>query len=129
MSFELQSEQQASQIVQSQALLPPIEEGRTIMDLWRVLMKRRAIILLTAVIIFALAVLYAFRAKPVYESVSRVKINPNKGPNVGLESLVQEAQAGQDTTALQTEILVLRERFGHAADGPEPKLYQGAAGL
>jgi capsular exopolysaccharide synthesis family protein len=71
-------------------------------------MKRRIIIIAVTVVVFTMAMLYVFRTRPVYESVSRIEINPKTIPNVGLESMIQQGQGGQDTTELQTEALILQ---------------------
>jgi capsular exopolysaccharide synthesis family protein len=79
------------------------------MDVWRVLMKRSFIILTVTAVFLAIAALYAFRTTPVYESVSRIEIKPNTTPNVGLQSLVDEEERGEESgSALETEILVLQ---------------------
>ncbi len=108
MSLTPQPESQLSQASRIETSMAPLEERRSIIDLWRVLMKRRIIIIAVTVIVFAMAAIYVVRTKPVYESVSRIEINPNTAPNVGLQSLIQQAQGGQDSTELQTEALILQ---------------------
>ena len=81
----------------------------SLMDVWRILMKRSFIILTVTVVSLAAAAIYSFRTKPVYESVSRIEIKPNATPNVGLQGLIdEEGRGGESFSALQTEILVLQ---------------------
>jgi capsular exopolysaccharide synthesis family protein len=109
MSLEPQPESQAGQIARARAIIVPSEERVSLMDVWRVLMKRIFIILAVTTVCVAGAAIYSFRTKPVYESVSRIEIKPNNTPNVGLQSLVdEEVSGGGAVSALQTEILVLQ---------------------
>lgn len=108
MSLTSQPESQLGQATRIETNMAPLEDRRSIIDLWRVLMKRRIIIIAVTVIVFAMAAIYVVRTKPVYESVSRIEINPNTAPNVGLQSLIQQAQGSQDSRELQTEALILQ---------------------
>jgi uncharacterized protein involved in exopolysaccharide biosynthesis len=108
MSFESQPEPQAGHTVHSRATVVVADDRLSLMDVWRVLMKQRFIILGITSISIAAAAFYAFRTKPVYESVSRIEINPNRAPNIGLQSLVEEGESGQNPAALQTQILILQ---------------------
>ena len=109
MSLDPQPESQAGQIARARAMIVPSEDRLSLMDVWRVLMKRSFIIMTVTAVFLAVAALYAFRTKPVYESVSRIEIKPNTTPNVGLSSLIEEeGRGGESGSALQTEILVLQ---------------------
>jgi capsular exopolysaccharide synthesis family protein len=109
MSLDPQPESQTGQIARTRAMIVPSEDRLSLMDVWRVLMKRSFIILTVTAVFLAVAALYAFRTKPVYESVSRIEIKPNTTPNVGLQSLTdEEGRGGESGGALQTEILVLQ---------------------
>jgi len=109
MSIDLQPESQAGQVDRARVSIVPSEDRLSLMDVWRVLMKRSFIILSVAAIFLAVAALYAFRTKPVYESVSRIEIKPNTTPNVGLQGLLdEEGRGGEAGSALETEILVLQ---------------------
>ena len=109
MSLDPQPESQAGQIARARAMIVPSEDRLSLMDVWRVLMKRSFIIMTVTAVFLAVAALYAFRTKPVYESVSRIEIKPTTTPNVGLSSLIEEeGRGGESGSALQTEILVLQ---------------------
>ena len=109
MSLEPQPESQAGHIAPARATIIPSEDRLSLMDVWRVLMKRIFIILAVTAICVAGAAVYSIRTKPVYESVSRIEIKPNNTPNVGLQSLLaEEAGSSVPASALQTEILVLQ---------------------
>ena len=107
MPIEPQPEQQNGQTVRRPATVTPTEERLSLMDIWRTVVKQRLVILIVTAICFTLAVVYSFRTTPVYESTSRIEINPNNTPKVGL---LTDAEQGLDTSAnmIQTEILVLQ---------------------
>jgi len=108
MSVEPQFESQADKLSHSHATIFSQEDRLTLMDVWRVLMKQRFIIFTMIVVTFSAAAIYSFRTKPVYESVSRIEINPNNTPKVGLQSFVDEERTVESAAALQTEILILQ---------------------
>ena len=108
MSIEPQPEPQTGQTTHNQMTVVSAGEHLSLMEIWRTAVKQRFLILIVTVICFAGSAYYAFHTKPVYESVSRIEINPNNEPKVGL--MMEEASHGSDagTTLLQTEILVLQ---------------------
>jgi len=108
MASEPQPEPQAGQIARNHTTVVHSEDGLSLMDLWRVLVKQRFIILAATVLFFAAATIYSFKTIPVYESSSRIEIKPNRSANAGLEGLVEEERGGESSIALQTEILVLQ---------------------
>jgi capsular exopolysaccharide synthesis family protein len=108
MSLESQPEQQAGQTPPSRATIVAAEDRLSLMDVWRTLMKQRFTILALTVVSLAAAAFYSFRTKPVYESVSRIEINPNRTPNLGLQSLIEEGGNAQGPAPLQTQLLVLQ---------------------
>ena len=108
MSFEPQPESQAERVVRHQATITPPEDRLSLMDVWRTVVKQRFVILTVTVIAFGLAITYAFRTKPVFESVSRIEINPRNSPNVGLQGFNEEGHTPDTAAGLGTEILVLQ---------------------
>lgn len=104
MSVDPQSEMQGGQPIRSKATIIPSVEGLSLMDVWRVLMKQRYTILTVTVLAVAAAAYYAFRTAPLYESISRIEINPNNAPNLGLQGLIQEDRGA----GAQSELLVLQ---------------------
>ncbi|MGD0786530.1 MAG: polysaccharide biosynthesis tyrosine autokinase [Terracidiphilus sp.] len=108
MTIDPKPESQAGQIARARATIVPSEERLSLMDVWRVLMKRSFVILTVTVLSLAAAAIYSFRTRPVYESVSRIEIKPNATPNVGLQGLIEEGRSEESGSALQTEILVLQ---------------------
>jgi capsular exopolysaccharide synthesis family protein len=81
-----------------------ISQGeRSLMDLWRVLMKRRLTILAVTLLSLAAAAWHAFRTPPVYETLSRVEIKAGSTGNPELDLWEDE-----DATALETEVQVIQ---------------------
>jgi succinoglycan biosynthesis transport protein ExoP len=109
MSVELQPAVQAEEPARVRPLVIPSNERLSLMDVWRVLMKHRFVILLVSILCIAAAVFYAFRTKPVYQSVSRIEIKPSTSQAVKILGLSSTSgDSGQESTALQTEARVLQ---------------------
>jgi capsular exopolysaccharide synthesis family protein len=108
MSVEPQPEPQAEPVVRHQATITPPEDGLSLMDVWRTVVKQRYVILTVTLIAVALAAIYAYRTKPVFESVSRIEISPLNSPSVGLQGFSEEARSADNALSLGTEILVLQ---------------------
>lgn len=107
MAIEPQPEHQLDRVTINPATIAPAAERLTLMDVWRVVMKQRFVILAVTVISFAAAAVYSFRTKSVYESGGRLQINPNT-PKVGLQAYGDQNENPLDTSALQTELLILQ---------------------
>jgi capsular exopolysaccharide synthesis family protein len=104
MSLEPKAEPQAGQPVESQTRNLVLGERRSLMDVWRVLSKQRFTILTVTVLSFAAAAWYAFRTPPVYETVSRIEIEPNQFASGDFTSLFAEDEGAN---SLQTQVHVL----------------------
>ena len=114
MSLEPQAGAQTGQPVENPTTI--ISQGeRSLMDVWRVLMKRRLTIVAVTLLSLAAAAWHAFRTPPVYETVSRVEIKPSQMGNPEMELFGDE-----DATALQTEVQVIQS---------DSVLFQAAQGL
>jgi polysaccharide biosynthesis transport protein len=87
---------------------PASGERLTLMEVWRVLMKQRVIILVITILSTAVSAWYAFRTSPIYESMGRIEIQPQATANVGIEQIIGQTQEGQETTELQTEVHILQ---------------------
>jgi len=105
MSFEPKAEQQAGQPVEAQPRTLAPGERRSLMDVWRVLMKQRFTIVAVTIFSFAAAAWYAFRTPPVYETVSSIEIEPNEFAGSDLAAIFAEEDEGAN--ALQTQMRVL----------------------
>jgi capsular exopolysaccharide synthesis family protein len=102
MSFEPQAGPQAGQPIDSQSKILAIGE-RSLMDVWRVLTKRRYTILSVTILCTALTVWHAYRTPPVYETTSTIEIKPSS-----LNNNSMELEEDEDVVALQTEVAVIQ---------------------
>ncbi|MGD0738560.1 MAG: Wzz/FepE/Etk N-terminal domain-containing protein, partial [Terracidiphilus sp.] len=103
MSLEPQAGAQNGLPVENPTSIISIGE-RSLMDVWRVLMKQRLIVVAVTLLSVAGAAWHAFRTPPVYQTSSRIEIKSNSGGN-GPESF----WAAEDpTTELQTEVEVIK---------------------
>jgi succinoglycan biosynthesis transport protein ExoP len=107
MAIERKSEQQLDRVTITPAPMTPAPESLSLMDVWRVVMKQRFVILSVTIISFAAATVYSFRTKSLYESGGRLQIDPNI-PKVGLQGYGDQDRAALDTSAIQTELLILQ---------------------
>jgi succinoglycan biosynthesis transport protein ExoP len=108
--------------VQVKPQVPPPDESRistvipivsgserlTLMEVWRVLMKQRFVILVVTLLSLAGALWYAVRTPPLYESTARIEIQPQQSANIGIEELIEQKEQGQEQTDLQTEVEILQ---------------------
>ncbi len=76
---------------------------RSLIDVWRVLTKRRYVVLVVAILTTALAVWRAYSTPPVYETSSTIEIKPSSLSSSSAEMIQEE-----DTVALETEVGVLQ---------------------
>jgi succinoglycan biosynthesis transport protein ExoP len=53
----------------------PIRE-RSLGDYWRILLKRKWILIVTAVVVFIMAALLSLRVTPIYEAITRIEVSP-----------------------------------------------------
>ena len=104
MSLEPQAEPQTGQPVDGRRNMLASGERRSLIDVWRVLMKHRWIILAVTLLSVAWAAWHTFRTAPVYESVAHIEIKPNTLVGAGEENVVEDYTA----SPLQTEAQILR---------------------
>ncbi len=102
MSLEPQTGPQAGRPADGQSRILVMGE-RSLMDVWRVVTKRRLTILVVTILITAFAVWHAYRTPAIYETFSAIEIKPSS-----LNSSSMEMQAEEDTVALQTEVAVIQ---------------------
>ena len=110
MSVEVQTKPQIQFLPETRLPVAPVPSADrpSVMELWRVLMKRRFVVLVVAVLSIATALWYAVRTPSVYESVARIQIRPQESANIGLSQLIEQKAQDQPQNALQTEVAILR---------------------
>lgn len=108
MSVDVQGKSQLSPVAEPRMLGSAGGDRLTLMDLWRVLLKQRYVILGVTIISLAGALWYALRTPPVYENIARIEIRPKESPNLGLQQLVSQNGSNQGDQALQTEVKILQ---------------------
>ena len=109
MSLEVQTKPQVLPPAKS-PMPAPVSGGDTftLMELWRVLMKQRFVILAVTILATAGALWYALRTPPVYESVARIEIRPQETASIGLDQLIEQKAEDHPQNDLQTEVLILQ---------------------
>jgi polysaccharide biosynthesis transport protein len=107
MSLDVSRKPQAS--LPAEDRIPPLPSGGdrfTLMELWRVTMKQRFVILAVTVLSVVGALWYALRMTPVYESVARIEIQPHESANIGIDQLIEQ-KTQDEQKDLQTELAIL----------------------
>jgi polysaccharide biosynthesis transport protein len=101
--------EQPQQLALPQGPHEEIEKGLSLMDIWRVLVKRKATVIIFFLATVGLAAAYLIRKTPLYEGVARLDIDPERSANVGLEDVIQDKLGwGDASDRLQTEVRILQ---------------------
>ena len=79
MPNQLQGEPVSGAIVPSRTVFIPREERLSALDIWRVLVKRRYLMIALTLIGLVGSTIQTVRTKPVYESVARIAMQRNAG--------------------------------------------------
>ena len=108
MSVELQTAPQSQPVPERRLPVPSSGEQVTLLEVWRLLSKQRFVILAVTILSVAGAAWHAFRTKPLYESVGRIEIQPQQTPNIGIQQVIEQSQAGAESNALQTQVRILQ---------------------
>src|SRR5438270_9272819 len=108
MAVELQTPPQGLPAAERRMTAPSSGEQVTLMEVWRLLNKQRYVIFVVTILSLAAAAWQAFRTQPLFESVGRIEIQPQQTPNIGIQQVIEQSQAGGENTALQTEVRILQ---------------------
>jgi succinoglycan biosynthesis transport protein ExoP len=87
------------------------EEELSLNGMWRMIFKRKAIILCATIVVFGAVALFTLSKAPVYESVVRLQIDPSRSSTLGLEDMISEklgTSEGDGNSRLQTEVKVIQ---------------------
>jgi succinoglycan biosynthesis transport protein ExoP len=79
----------------------------SVVDMWRVLIRRKLPILAVTVAVICLAAVYVYLKTPVYESVARVQIDPTRSANMGLEDADKPSSSPDTDSRIKTEIAII----------------------
>src|ERR1700738_2450990 len=107
MSVELETAQ-GPPVAERRMPIPFSGEKYTLMEVWRLLNKQRFVILVVTVLSVAFAAWRDVRTQPLFESVGRIEIQPQQTPNIGIQHVIEQSQAGGESSALQTEVRILQ---------------------
>ena len=79
----------------------------SLVDMWQMLVRRRAAILVFAVAILCLVAAYTFLKTPVYEGVARLQIDPNRSASFGLDDSEKTSLVDVDGR-VKTEVAIIQ---------------------
>jgi capsular exopolysaccharide synthesis family protein len=86
----------------------PAQQQLSLVDLWQMLVRRRAVILGFAAAIIGLAAVYAFLKMPVYEGVARLQIDPNRSASLGLDDSEKALSQVDVDGRVKTEVAIIQ---------------------
>src|ERR1700683_3479082 len=72
----------------------PAQQQLSLVDIWQMLIRRKAAILGLGAAIFCLVAAYTFLKTPVYEGVARLQIDPNRSGSLGFDETEKESGGG-----------------------------------
>jgi polysaccharide biosynthesis transport protein len=84
------------------------EEESPLLHYWRILRKRRWVVVATAAIVFALSVITTLRTTRLYQATSKVAIFPETPNVLGLKGIEDSSADYQYDVALETQAAILR---------------------
>jgi len=91
------------------AVDPPREEELSLASVCRTVLKHKLIFFGVAALIFGAAVVETLTMAPIYESASRLEIDPSKSSSLGLDEMInQKLGSSEDSNGLQTEVRVIQ---------------------
>src|SRR5438270_7868953 len=80
-----------------------------LLDYWRILVKRKAVVLITLAVVFSLAALRTYRTTPLYESTGRVAVYHESQALTGFkESGAIDADDWDYTVAMETQVRIMQ---------------------
>src|SRR5450631_3230761 len=86
----------------------PGQQQLSVVDIWQMLIRRKAAILGLAAAICCLAAAYTFLKTPVYEGVARLQIDPNRSGSLGLDDSEKESSAVDVDGRVKTEVTIIQ---------------------
>ena len=80
----------------------------SVADIYRTVVKRRALILSFTLFVLAAATAYVFLKTPRYEGVARLQIDPNRSTNLGLQDDRDKATSTDVDGRIKTEVAIIQ---------------------
>jgi len=87
------------------------EQELSLNEIWRLIFRRKFIILGSTAAIFCAVAFFTMMKKPDYESVVRVQIDPSRSSTLGLGEMISEKLSGSDgegNNRLQSEVKIIQ---------------------
>jgi succinoglycan biosynthesis transport protein ExoP len=87
----------------------PARQQLSLVDIWQMMVRRRAAILGFALTVVSLVAAYTFLKTPVYEGVARLQIDPNRSGSLGLDDSEKAASSAVDIDGrIKTEVAIIQ---------------------
>lgn len=93
----------------SMAADPSREEELSLTSVCRTVLKHKLIFFGVAALVFGAVVIETLTMTPIYESTSRLEIDPSKSSSLGLDEMInQKLGSSEESNELQTEVRVIQ---------------------
>jgi capsular exopolysaccharide synthesis family protein len=86
----------------------PAQQQLSLVDIWQMLVRRRAVILGFAAIVLCLVAAYTFLKTPVYEGLVRLQIDPNRSGSLGLDDSEKMSSPIDVDGRVKTEVAIIQ---------------------
>lgn len=107
----------------SLVIAPPRQSDEmSLADIWRVFYRRKWIMLVTTMLVFALSALYCFLLPPIYESSATLQLDPNRTAQMGMQDLLSGSLLSDSDRLMGSEIRVMQSDTVSAMAIKEMKL-------
>jgi succinoglycan biosynthesis transport protein ExoP len=80
----------------------------SIVDICRILAKRKALILTFAAIVLGAVAAYTFLKTPMYEGVARLQIDPTRSTSLGLDDGKDKVESSEVDGRIKTEVAIIQ---------------------
>jgi polysaccharide biosynthesis transport protein len=84
------------------------DEASKLREYWRIVLERRWLIIATFAVFVVMGAVYAFRATPIYQAVTRLQIDPETGGVLSLRDVIGVGNKDQDYLQTQYKNLMAR---------------------
>ena len=87
----------------------PAQQQLSLVDIWRMIIRRKVVILGFAATVFGLVAAYTFLKTPIYEGVARLQIDPNRSGSLGLDDSEKASSSNNDfDSRVKTEVAIIQ---------------------
>src|ERR1700722_5038971 len=85
------------------------QQQLSLVDIWRMIIRRKVVILGFAATVFGVVTAYTFLKTPIYEGIARLQIDPNRSGSLGLDDSEKPSSSSNDfDSRVKTEVAIIQ---------------------